>query len=57
MPKQRKSDTERVIEVLQDLLITTLGAASVPQLEIRKIVGVDIVRVNRIVRHLKPKKG
>ena len=57
MARARKTDSEKMIEVLQDLLITTLGYAGVTQLDIRKIVGVDIVRVNRIVRHLKPRKG
>jgi hypothetical protein len=41
------------VELLKDLLIVELGRASVPQLEIRKIVGCDIHRVSRIVRHLK----
>jgi hypothetical protein len=41
------------VELLKDLLIVELGKASVPQLEIRKIVGCDIYRVSRIVRHLK----
>lgn len=54
--KATKGGTERVLETLQDLLIAQLGYAGVPQLEIRKIVGVDIHRVNRIVRHLKTKK-
>ena len=57
MTRQRKEDSEKMIELLQDLLISTLGIAGVPQLDIRKIVGVDMLRVNRIVRHLKTKKG
>ena len=43
-------------ELLKDLLITQLGLAGVPQQAIRKIVGCDIVRVNRVVRHLKLKE-
>jgi hypothetical protein len=40
-------------DLLQDLLITQLGIAGVPQLTIRGIVGCDIHRVSRIVKHLK----
>jgi len=43
-------------ELLKDLLITQLGLAGVPQLSIRAIVGCDINRVSKIVRHLKIKK-
>lgn len=39
--------------VLQDLFILQLGKAGVPQQEIRKLLGVDIVKVNRIVSKLK----
>jgi hypothetical protein len=46
---------ERVLGALQDILIALLGTAGVPQLEIRKIVGVDIHRVNRIVKYMKIK--
>jgi len=55
--KPRKTDADRSLEILQNLLITTLSIAGVPQLEVRKIVGVDMARVNRIARHLKPRKG
>jgi hypothetical protein len=48
--KQEKKATD---ELLRDLMIIQLGLASVPQQDIRKIVGVDIHRVNRIVRHFK----
>ena len=47
---QEKKTTE---ELLRDLMIIQLGLAGVPQLEIREIVGVDIHRVNRIVKHFK----
>jgi len=40
-------------ELLRDLLIVQLGLAGLTQLQIREIVGVDIHRVNRIVKHLK----
>jgi hypothetical protein len=39
-------------ELLRDLLITSLGAAGVKQLEIRKIVGCNMNRVSRIVKHI-----
>ena len=48
--KQEKKATE---ELLRDLMIIHLGLAGLPQQDIREIVGVDIVRVNRIVRHFK----
>lgn len=53
-PKQRKSATTD--DLLRDILIVQLGLAGVPQLQIREIVGVDIHRVSRIVRHLKKTK-
>jgi len=57
MPKWAKTDSQRLLEVLQDILIVELGRAGVRQLEIRKIVGVDIHRVNRIMKHVPVKKG
>ena len=42
--------------LLKDLLITQSGIAGVPQLTIREIVGCDVHRVSRIVKHLKPKR-
>ena len=44
-------------EILKDILIAQLGAAGVPQQAIREIVGCDINRVSRIVKHMKPKKA
>ncbi len=55
MPPKPRRDAADTVEILRDLLIVQLGLAGVPQQKIRAIVGVDIVRVNRIVRHLKPK--
>lgn len=55
MKKKFERENEKIIGLLQDLLITSLGKAGVPQLEIRQILGVDIVRVNRIVKYLKKK--
>lgn len=48
--KQEKKTTD---ELLRDLMIIQLGLAGVPQQNIREIVGVDMHRVNRIVRHFK----
>ena len=42
----------RVAELMKDLLITQLGCAGVPQTQIRKIVGCNMNRVNRIVKHI-----
>jgi hypothetical protein len=49
--KQKKEDITN--ELLRDLLIVQLGLAGVPQLKIREIVGVDIHRVSRIIKHFK----
>ncbi len=49
--KQRKEQTTD--DLLRDLLIVQLGLAGLTQHQIREIVGVDIHRVNRIVKHLK----
>ena len=48
---QRESDD--VADLLKDLLIVQLSAAGVGQLDIRKIVGCDIAKVNRIAKLLK----
>jgi hypothetical protein len=55
MNGQRKKRGDEVAELLKDILITQLGIARVPQQTIRAIVGCEIGRVNRIVKHLKPK--
>lgn len=58
-PRKSKNDetTEDLLRnlsnLIQDQTIAQLGLAGVPQHQIRKIVGVDITRVNRIVKHLK----
>ena len=49
-------NTDEVAETLKDLLITQLGLAGVSQQSIRQIVGCDMNRVNRIVKHLKVTK-
>ena len=58
MPKRKMSSnsSKDMAELLKDLLITQLGIAQVPQQSIRQIVGCDMNRVNRIVKHLKAPK-
>jgi len=50
MPKKKGQTVE---DLLRDLLIVQLGVAGLSQHQIREIVGVDIYRVNRIVKHFK----
>jgi hypothetical protein len=60
MAHKPKPGVPESVDVLKDLLIVQLGLAGVPQQKIRSIVGCDIGRVNRIVRHLRtkaPRKG
>lgn len=40
------------VKLLEDLLITQLAMARVPQARIRDIVGCDINRVSTIARHI-----
>lgn len=49
--KQKREQTTD--DLLRDLLIVQLGLAGLTQHQIREIVGVDIHRVNRIVKHFK----
>lgn len=53
MAKVRSRGPNEIAELLKDLLIAQLGIAGVPQQAIRQIVGCDMNRVNRIVKHLK----
>jgi hypothetical protein len=52
-----RSKEKTTIDLLQDIMIIQLGLAGVPQLQIRKIVGVDVHRVNNIVKYLNKKTG
>lgn len=52
-PKKEKRSTE---DLLQDLMIIQLGLAGISQHQIREIVGVDMHRVTRIVRHFKAQR-
>ena len=49
--KQKKSETTE--DLLRDLMIVQLGLAGLGQHQIREIVGVDMHRVTRILRHFK----
>jgi predicted XRE-type DNA-binding protein len=49
--KHKKAET--VEDILRDLMIVQLGLAGLPQHQIREIVGVDMSRVSRIVKHFK----
>ena len=53
MKKIVKRQGQSTEELLQDILIVQLGLAGLAQSQIRAIVGVDMKRVNRIVRHFK----
>lgn len=53
MAKKRRRERNDVQGLLTDLLITQLGVAGVPQQAIRQILGCDINRVSRILKHLK----
>lgn len=53
MAKNRLQGENTTDELLRDLLIVHLGSAGLTQHQIRDIVGVDIHRVNRIVKYLK----
>ena len=48
MPKKNEEAT--LLSTLQDLLIFQMASGGVPQTEIRKAVGVDMNRVNKIAR-------
>lgn len=54
--QKRQRDSDDTAELLKDILITQLGMGGVPQQSIREIVGCDINRVSRIVKHLKSAK-
>jgi len=44
---------EQAKDILRDMLIAQLAVAGLTQHQIREIVGVDIYRVNRIVKRFK----
>jgi hypothetical protein len=46
----KKTEETTILSTLQDLLIFQMAAAGVPQTQIRKAVGLDMNRVNRIAK-------
>jgi hypothetical protein len=57
VPKSKHRKPNTVEDLLRDLMIVQLGIAGLRQHQIREIVGVDIHRVNRILKHFKKSKG
>ncbi len=57
MKAKRNKKSESVEDLLRDLMITQLGVAGLSQHQIREIVGVDIYRVARILKHFKKSKA
>ncbi len=57
MRKRNSKNESTTDELLRDLLIVQLGLAGLTQRQIREILGVDIHRVNRIVKHFKSLKN
>lgn len=55
--KRGAKPVDETLELLKDIFITQLGLAGLRQQRIREIVGCDINRVSRIVKHLKPKRA
>jgi len=53
---EQNMDSKRVEVLLKDLIIIQLAIAGIGQKEIREIVGGDIVRVNKIVKHVRRKQ-
>jgi len=51
MPIKKKENRE--IEILENLLIVELAKAGVPQLEIQKIMSIDVNRIGRIAKYFK----
>ena len=45
---------DRIIELLEDLFILQASIARMKRQELRGVVGLDMKRVNRISKHLKP---
>lgn len=53
MPRDKRQKRQQSEEILRDMFIAQLALAGLTQHQIREIVGVDIHRVNRIVKHFK----
>jgi hypothetical protein len=55
-----KTDSDKILAALEglgtrleDLFILEASRAGIPQQKIREILGIDVVRVNRIAKHVK----
>jgi hypothetical protein len=57
LKEKQPREKDLASELLKDLLIVELAKARVPQPEIRKIVGGEMARVNRIARYFKKRKA
>jgi hypothetical protein len=57
MAKSRTKKQETTEDLLRDLMIIQLGLAGLNQHQVREIVGVDMHRVSRILKHIKKGKG
>jgi hypothetical protein len=58
MAKQsRNKKPETTEDLLRDLMIIQLGLAGLSQHQVRDIVGVDMHRVSRILKHIKKGKN
>jgi hypothetical protein len=57
MPKPKHKKTETTEDLLRDLMIIQLGLAGLSQHQVRDIVGVDMHRVSRILKHFKKGKN
>jgi hypothetical protein len=54
--RKESSQANASTDLLKDLLIVALASSEVPQSEIRKIVGCDMNKVNRIAKHIRKGK-
>lgn len=53
MSMKNQKNEQTTDDLIRDQMIIQLGLAGLTQHQIREIVGVDIHRVNRIVKHFK----
>lgn len=55
MANKKSNQSGECTELMRTMIIIQLGLAGIPQKSIRAIAGCDIYRVNKILKHLKPK--
>ena len=51
-----KNPNEEIVNLLQVIAIVELAREGVPQLEIQKILGVDMNKINRLARLVQKRK-